>query len=201
MRAAFLSPASRPSSSVLWTPPVSSYLSGYPASSSHTTLPRKAKPPMPSSRLSHKLSNDEKPWLKERDCRDRASWWLTFLVMLLGVGAGVAVCFFNFRDVKLLRDADLCMVLNENFDSLDLNNRWTRDVELSGFGNGEFQMATASNDNLFVRNGELYILPTLTSDVIGRQNVLNGYTYNITGCTNANRASSPSLLPNPPFPY
>ena len=69
--------------------------------------------------------------------------------------------------------------------------------------NGEFEMATNSPNNSFVEDGKLYIVPTLTSDVIGRQNVLNGYTYNITGCTNANRASLSlpfsSLLTNPPF--
>ena len=55
-------------------------------------------------------------------------------------------------------------------------------------------MTTASENNSFVEDGKLYIVPTLTSDVIGRQNVLNGYTYNITGCTNAYRASLPFSL-------
>lgn len=53
--------------------------------------------------------------------------------------------------------------------------------------NGEFEMTTNSPNNSFVEDGKLYIVPTLTSDVIGRDNVLNGYTYNITGCTNTNR--------------
>ena len=68
--------------------------------------------------------------------------------------------------------------------------------------NGEFEMTTASSNNSFVEDGKLYIVPTLTSDVIGYNNVLDGYTYNITGCTNSNRTSLPFLpfLPLTPLP-
>lgn len=52
--------------------------------------------------------------------------------------------------------------------------------------NGEFEMTTGSSNNSFVRNGELYIVPTLTSDVIGRNAIFDGYTFNLTGCTNTN---------------
>ena len=45
-------------------------------------------------------------------------------------------------------------------------------------------MTTDSPTNSFVKDGKLYILPTLTSDLIGRDAILNGYTYNLTGCTN-----------------
>jgi hypothetical protein len=45
-------------------------------------------------------------------------------------------------------------------------------------------MTTNSPTNSFVKDGKLYILPTLTSDVIGRDAIFNGYTYNLTGCTN-----------------
>lgn len=45
-------------------------------------------------------------------------------------------------------------------------------------------MATESATNSFVQDGKLYILPTLTSDIIGRDAIFNGYTYNLTGCTN-----------------
>ena len=52
--------------------------------------------------------------------------------------------------------------------------------------NGEFEMTTASSNNSFIRNGELYILPTLTSDVVGRDGIFDGHTFNLTGCTNTN---------------
>ena len=49
--------------------------------------------------------------------------------------------------------------------------------------NGEFEMATSSQNNSFVKNGQLYIVPTLTSDNIGMDAVLDGSIYNITDCT------------------
>jgi hypothetical protein len=49
--------------------------------------------------------------------------------------------------------------------------------------NGEFEMATASENNSFVQDGFLYISPTLTSDNIGEAAVVDGTVYNITGCT------------------
>ena len=186
MRAPFLSPASRPTSSV-WSPPSNVY--PYPpgqSDSSFSALPRKMKPPMPSSRLSHKLSKEDKPWLGQRDWRDRASWWVTFAMVLLGAGAAGVLCFFGWNSVQMLKDEDLCMVFNENFDTLDLQNTWTRDVELGGFGNGEFQMTTASDANLFVQGGQLYILPTLTSDVIGKDAIFDGGSYSLDGCTTDN---------------
>ncbi|KAI1798440.1 concanavalin A-like lectin/glucanase [Ganoderma leucocontextum] len=188
MRAPFLSPASRPTS--LWSPP--SYVYPYPpgqSDSSFSALPRKMKPPMPSSRLSHKLSKEDKPWLEQRDWRDRASWWVTFAMIVLGAGAAGVLCFFGWSDVQMLKDSDLCMVLDENFNTLDLQNTWTRDVELGGFGNGEFQMATDSDTNLFVQDGQLYIFPTLTSDEIGQDAIFDGGSYSLDGCTTDNKTA------------
>lgn len=46
-----------------------------------------------------------------------------------------------------------------------------------------------STNNSFVRDGKLYILPTLTSDSVGDAAILDGYTLNLTSagtCTSAN---------------
>lgn len=45
-------------------------------------------------------------------------------------------------------------------------------------------MTTDSDANSYVKDGKLYITPTLTADTIGRDNVLNGHTFNLTSCTN-----------------
>jgi len=44
-------------------------------------------------------------------------------------------------------------------------------------------MTTASQNNSFVKDGFLYIVPTLTSDSIGSSAIFDGTVYNITGCT------------------
>ena len=47
-------------------------------------------------------------------------------------------------------------------------------------------MMTDQSNNSYVEDGILYLVPTLTSDVIGKDAIFNGFTYNITDCTNAN---------------
>lgn len=44
-------------------------------------------------------------------------------------------------------------------------------------------MTTTSQNNSFVKDGFLYIVPTLTSDAIGNDAVFDGTVFNITGCT------------------
>ena len=44
-------------------------------------------------------------------------------------------------------------------------------------------MSTDSSTNSYVRNGYLYITPTLTSDVIGEAAIEDGHVFNITDCT------------------
>jgi hypothetical protein len=48
--------------------------------------------------------------------------------------------------------------------------------------NNEFEMTTASDKNLFVQNGQLYIHPTLTSDEIGSDAIFNGGSYELGVC-------------------
>jgi hypothetical protein len=51
--------------------------------------------------------------------------------------------------------------------------------------NGEFEMTTNDPSNVYISNGQLYIMPTLTSDSIsgGHDAVMNGATYQLQGCT------------------
>jgi len=50
-------------------------------------------------------------------------------------------------------------------------------------------MTTASNDNLFTRNSQLYIKPTLTSDTIGKDKIFDGANFTLTGCTSTNSSA------------
>ncbi|KAI0667514.1 concanavalin A-like lectin/glucanase [Trametes maxima] len=129
----------------------------------------------------------EKPWLSEKDTMATLSYWIVYAVAFLGVAAAAIRCYFAWA--QTLRLGNVCLVMEDNFDTLDLDNVWTREVSMSGFGNAEFEMTTASANNSFVRDGHLYIVPTLTSDVIGYDNVFNGHTFNLTGCTDTNLTS------------
>lgn len=97
-----------------------------------------------------------------------------------------SVCYDGYRAVPQL--GKTCMVLDESFNTLD-TSIWQREVRLDGYGNGEFEWSTASDNNSFTDNGILYLTPTLTSDHLGEAAITNGYTLNLTTdgtCTSSN---------------
>ncbi|KAH9979495.1 glycoside hydrolase family 16 protein [Lactifluus volemus] len=126
-----------------------------------------------------------KPWIGKKDKAATISYFLTYSMLLLGIGLSFLHCYLAWRRVPLL--GKLCLVMEDDFNGDELDSSiWMREADMGGFGNGEFEMTTTSSNNSFVRNGELYILPTVTSDVIGREAIFNGHTFNLTGCTNTN---------------
>jgi len=182
-RAPFLAPTSRPSSS-LWSPPSypTNLILGSSPSASSTALVLKSKPPLPSTRLSAPLQQTDKPWLTKPEPNARSSYLLTLFCIFLGFIAAAALAFFGLRSVPLLDENHLCMVLDESFSGNSLDESvWNYDIQLGGFGNGEFQMTTKDHDNIFLSNGNLYIHPTLTSDKV--QNVMDGGNYTLDDCT------------------
>ncbi|KAG2155258.1 glycoside hydrolase family 16 protein [Suillus bovinus] len=129
----------------------------------------------------------DKPWVTKKDPYARIAYLLTYSVAFLGIAASVIRCYFGYKSVPLIT-GNLCMVLDEDFNSdtdttFGPNGNWVREVQLGGFGNGEFEMTTSSSNNSYTSNGYLYITPTLTSNIIGSDAVFNGYTYNLTDCT------------------
>ena len=69
--------------------------------------------------------------------------------------------------------------------------------------NVEFEMTTGSNNNSFVQNGHLYIVPTLTEDSIPLAQILDGSVYNMSDCTfNITRGESyTQSSKSSPLPY
>ncbi|XP_050408378.1 beta-1,3-glucan-binding protein [Patella vulgata] len=56
-----------------------------------------------------------------------------------------------------------CLVFEDNFDYLDVEV-WEHELTLGGGGNWEFEYYTNNRSNSYVRNGILYLKPTLTAD-------------------------------------
>jgi hypothetical protein len=141
---------------------------------------RKSRP------ISTMLSGEiTKPWIGKKDKSARISYFLTYSVFFAGVIVSAIRCFYGWRNVDLI--GKTCLVFEDDFSGSDIDSStWTHEVDMGGFGNGEFEMTTGSSNNSFIRNNQLYILPTLTSDVIGQNAIFNGYTFNVTGCTNTN---------------
>ncbi|KAF8509095.1 hypothetical protein JB92DRAFT_2948891 [Gautieria morchelliformis] len=125
------------------------------------------------------------------ELRGRASWWITVLTACLGPIASAYICYLGWIDTPVLNDANLCLIMEDNFDTFSVDTpgaTWMREVDLGGFGNGDFEMTTPLPANAFVNNSALHILPTLTALSIpgGNASVFDGYTYNATGCTSTN---------------
>jgi len=104
------------------------------------------------------------------------------------------------RQRETLRFAD-------DFDEFDLS-RWKHEMTMGGGGNWEFQLYHNSRNNSYVRDGVLYLKPTLLSDVIGEGKVLQGHRYDMWGsqpadlCTGnqwwgCERTSTPANMLNP----
>ncbi|TFK63649.1 glycoside hydrolase family 16 protein [Pluteus cervinus] len=128
-----------------------------------------------------------KPWLETRDPFARIAYWITYGAMFLGLAAGALRCYTGYFDVPVMT-GNLCPVLDEDFTGgedgiFGENGTFFREVDMSGFGNGEFEMTTDSSNNSYIQDGQLWIVPTFTSDSIGDAAIIDGYTYNITDCT------------------
>ncbi|SPO29567.1 related to beta-1,3-glucan binding protein [Ustilago trichophora] len=125
-------------------------------------------------------SKPEKPWLedKKRQKSHRVAFWTFVAAAFTGVVGAALLMYFAYASVP--RDK-YCLVLEEHFDGPELDkNIWFHEQETGGYGNKQFEWTTDSINNTFVKDGHLYIVPTLTSDHVGQEAVLNGYTLNLT---------------------
>eukprot|EP00002_Diphylleia_rotans_P006527 TRINITY_DN15897_c0_g1_i1.p1 TRINITY_DN15897_c0_g1~~TRINITY_DN15897_c0_g1_i1.p1 ORF type:complete len:368 (-),score=59.01 TRINITY_DN15897_c0_g1_i1:132-1235(-) len=64
------------------------------------------------------------------------------------------------------------LIFDDSFDSFDLKT-WKHEITLGGGGNWEFQLYHNNRTNSYVRDGVLYIRPTLTREKIGRENMMS----------------------------
>ena len=58
------------------------------------------------------------------------------------------------------------LIFEDNFDKFNFKT-WQHEITLSGEGNWEFEWYYNNRSNSFVRDGVLYLKPTLTEDAIG----------------------------------
>ncbi|KAI8823561.1 uncharacterized protein EV422DRAFT_521447 [Fimicolochytrium jonesii] len=82
----------------------------------------------------------------------------------------------------------------DEFDTFDLS-KWKHEITMSGGGNWEFEWYTNNRTNSFVKDGLLYLKPTLTSDNIGEDAVSGKtpFTMDINGAENGVHCTDPSF--------
>lgn len=134
-----------------------------------------------------------KPWLESKrriKANRKVRWTFCGLSIILGVGSIAALLVSTFLGAP--KKHNYCLVLDEQFngDKLD-SSVWTHEIQTGGWGTGEFEWTTDSTNNSFVKDGSLYIVPTLTSDALGEAAIIDGYSLNLTEsntCTSANKS-------------
>lgn len=153
------------------TPNDSAYPSHNPSS---VALPRSYPQP---ERFFHsrriKKEDIDKPWLKER--KDPRQKWLTLIPMMgfiVGLLLGAYLVYNGWTSVP---EHDYCSVYEDDFSSGVLNEKiWLKEVEVGGYGNGQFEETTNTDENVFIQDGMLHIKPTLQDEnLINTNNVLN----------------------------
>ncbi|OIW31275.1 beta-1,3-glucan-binding protein, partial [Coniochaeta ligniaria NRRL 30616] len=100
----------------------------------------------------------EKPWMNKSDPKEK---WVTILP-IVGIFIGLAISGFLVWDgLRSVVKHNYCLVLSEDFSGGFNTDIWTKEVQVGGFGNGEFEMTTAGDENVYVDGGNLIIKPTL----------------------------------------
>jgi len=98
------------------------------------------------------------------------------------------VLFVGLSQAAFVRDPKECttypcLIFEDNFDYFDMDV-WEHEITAGGGGNWEFQYYGNNRTNSYVRDGRLFIKPTLTSDKYGEAFLTSG-TLNLWGSTHA----------------
>lgn len=145
----------------------------YSSNTTRPTSPALRPPPSKSYFRSRRVEKGavEKPWIKNRDPHEK---WVTVIALfgiLVGLGVAGLLVWDGMRGVVNNR---YCSVYESDFTS-DLDPQvWTREAEVGGFGNGQFEQTTNTDENVFVSDGLLHIKPTLQDpNLIYRDSVID----------------------------
>lgn len=118
-----------------------------------------------------KKGNVEKPWLTSKDPKEK---WITIIPILgLLVGFGLSAILV-WDGLKSVVNHKYCEVYSTDFsEGLD-EDAWTKEAEVGGYGNKQFEQTTNTDENIFVRDGMMVIKPTLQDEsLINQDSIIN----------------------------
>ncbi|GAB7356290.1 hypothetical protein MBLNU459_g7094t1 [Dothideomycetes sp. NU459] len=113
----------------------------------------------------------ERPWLERKDPKEK---WVT-IIPCLGILIGVAITGFLIWDgLQSVQNHVYCTVFEDDFSNGFNSKIWLKEVEVGGYGNGQFEETTNTDENAFVKDGMLVLKPTLQdASLIEKDNVIN----------------------------
>ncbi|KAJ9575893.1 hypothetical protein L9F63_007205, partial [Diploptera punctata] len=117
------------------------------------------------------------------------------LLLLLCVIAGAsAQCTeSSTKAVGSKAPSQICsgdLIFDEEFDVLDFDT-WNHEKTAAGGGNWEFEIYNNNRSNSYVRDGILFIKPTLTADAYGSEAYLSSGQLNLNGGAPADECTNP----------
>ncbi|KAH8661985.1 putative beta-1,3-glucan-binding protein [Xylariales sp. PMI_506] len=105
----------------------------------------------------------EKPWLNKKDPKEK---WVTILP-IIGIFLGLGISGFLVWDgIRSVINHKYCLVFEDDFSNGFNTALWNKEVQVGGFGNGEFEETTGDNQNVYISNGNLLIKPSLQDDAL-----------------------------------
>ncbi|KAI8958318.1 glycoside hydrolase family 16 protein [Daldinia sp. FL1419] len=143
--------------------------SSLPSSMSSGLYHREAGDYFRSRRIKNK-DDIKKPWLDEKEPREK---WTTILpVSGFLIGLGISA-FLVWDGLQSVAKHNYCVVLEDNFTTFN-DSVWTKEVQVGGFGNGEFEQTTGGDENVYIHGGHLFIKPTLQdANLINNDSIIN----------------------------
>ncbi|KAG9618885.1 putative beta-1,3-glucan-binding protein, partial [Aureobasidium melanogenum] len=109
----------------------------------------------------------EKPWLEKKDPKEK---WVT-IIPCIGIAIGLALTGFLIYDgLSSVTNHTYCPVFEDTFSNGFNNKIWTKEVECGGYGNGQFEITTNTDENAYIQDGMLHIKPTLQDAKLIEQN-------------------------------
>ncbi|KAJ9605241.1 hypothetical protein H2200_009898 [Cladophialophora chaetospira] len=113
----------------------------------------------------------EKPWLDKKDPRQR---WLS-IFPLIGLLIGLLLSGYLVYDgLSSVENPVYCSVYEDDFTNGFNDKIWTKEAEVGGYGNGQFEETTSTDENVFIKDGILTLKPTLQdAHLIETNNIIN----------------------------
>jgi beta-glucanase (GH16 family) len=140
----------------------------------------------------------EKPWTTTKDPREK---WVT-IIPLIGLFIGLAISGFLIYDgLRTVVNHEYCPVLDDDFSNGLDPNTWTKEAEVGGFGNGQFEQTTNTDENIYTQDNMLIIKPTLQDASLINQDSIIDLTSDgscssdiITNCLTATNTTNGTIV-------